>query len=64
MELNSKTHQLEYVYRNELIKAGVDPHKATQAAKTMTEKELLLIGEIWEQWGNVLAKSEQTVLAS
>ncbi|ACK69665.1 hypothetical protein PCC7424_1217 [Gloeothece citriformis PCC 7424] len=64
MEFNTKPNQLEQFYCNELIKAGVDPNKATQAAKTMTEKELLLIGEIWEQWGNVLAKSQQSVLAS
>lgn len=63
MEFNGKANQLEHFYRNELIKAGVDPNKATQAAKTMTEKELLLIGEIWEQWGNVLAKSQESVLA-
>lgn len=64
MEFNGKINQLEQFYCNELIKAGVDPHKATQAAKSMSEKELLLIGEIWEQWGNVLATRQESVLAS
>lgn len=64
MEHNLKTNQLEHSYCHELIKAGVDPNKAAQAAKRMTETELLLIAEIWEQWADVLAQSRTGLVAS
>ncbi len=57
MELTSKSTHLENSYCNELIKAGVDPNRAAQAARRMTEQELMIIGEIWGQWGSVLNQS-------
>jgi hypothetical protein len=49
--------QLQGSYRNELIRAGVSPQKAEQAAKTMSNQDLMLIGEIWGQWAVFLAKT-------
>jgi hypothetical protein len=56
MEVNCKSNYLESSYCAELIKAGVEPYRAAQAAKSMTEKELLLIAEIWANWAKVVTK--------
>lgn len=45
-----KTERLKQSYRNQLIKAGIAPHRAEQAADTLTPEELRLIGEIWPEW--------------
>jgi hypothetical protein len=50
-------NHLRYSYREELIKAGVCPTKAEQAAQAVTSQELILIGEIWGQWAAVLSKT-------
>jgi len=42
--------KLKRSYQKQLIKAGVEPQRATQAATTMTLEELRLIGEIWQEW--------------
>jgi hypothetical protein len=43
---------LKQSYKEQLIKAGVEPHKALQAAEKVTREELNLIGEIWTEWAN------------
>lgn len=47
---------LQHSYYNELIKAGVCPKKAQQAAMSMSREELKMIAEIWLQWAVVLNK--------
>lgn len=50
------SHKLNQFYQEQLVKAGVSPFKAEQAAKILTLEELKLIGEIWDDWGAILAK--------
>lgn len=50
------SHKLNQFYQEQLVKAGVSPFKAEQAAKVLTLEELKLIGEIWDDWGAILAK--------
>lgn len=57
MKLPCEPSQLQYFYQNELIKAGVCPQKAEQAAKSLTSQDLMLIGEIWKQWALILAQN-------
>jgi hypothetical protein len=47
------TEKLKHSYREQLIKAGVEPQRAMQAARKITPDELRIIGEIWEEWGHV-----------
>ncbi|WP_181280529.1 hypothetical protein [Aphanothece hegewaldii] len=47
---------LQQSYYNELIKVGVCPQKAEQAAMSMSSEELMMIAEIWIQWAVVLDK--------
>jgi hypothetical protein len=54
----------KHIYYKELIKAGVEPQKAEQAARNMTEKELLLIAEIWENWADVIEQTPANPLLS
>lgn len=46
--------QLQQSYQKQLIKAGVSQHKAEQAASTLSLRELQIIGEIWQDWGDVV----------
>lgn len=48
------TSKLKQLYQQQLVKAGVPPQKATQAAESLTLEELRLIGEIWLDWGIIL----------
>lgn len=50
-------NHLRYSYREELIKAGVSPQKAEQAAQAVTSQELFMIGEIWGQWATILSRT-------
>lgn len=45
-----KIDTLKQSYKEQLIKAGVEPQKAVQAAEKITREELNLIGEIWADW--------------
>jgi len=45
-----KTQKLENSYKDQLVKAGVAPHRAEQAAKNLTKEQLQLISEIWPEW--------------
>lgn len=45
-----KTEKLKQSYKNQLVKAGVAPHRAEQAADTLTSEQLQLIREIWPEW--------------
>lgn len=46
MEINL----LKQSYKNQLVRAGVDHHKAEQAIEDMTSEELQLIQEVWSDW--------------
>ncbi|MEA5511273.1 hypothetical protein VB715_15985 [Crocosphaera sp. UHCC 0190] len=50
--------QLQQSYQQQLVKAGVSQQKAEQAARALSLKELEIISEIWEDWGNVVARSD------
>lgn len=52
------TDVLQQAYKEQLIKAGVEPMRAMRVAATMTGEELSLISEIWSDWGDVLRNSE------
>lgn len=56
MKLSFKFTDLQQSYYNELIKVGVCPQKAEQAAMSMSQTELKMIAEIWSQWAVVLTK--------
>lgn len=47
--------KLQESYQEHLVKAGVSPQKAEQAAKALSLQQLQIISEIWEDWGNVVA---------
>lgn len=51
-----KTEKLEQSYKEELVKAGVDFHRASLAAKSLSRDELQLISEIWPEWAVVFSK--------
>ncbi|MGK7877109.1 MAG: hypothetical protein AB4426_28595 [Xenococcaceae cyanobacterium] len=57
-----KSNKLEWAYREQLVKAGVKPQKAEQAAKTLTEEELQLISEIWSDWAVIFYQIEREIL--
>lgn len=50
-----KTEVLMQSYKHQLVKAGVDFHRAEQAAKILTWEDLQLIGEIWPEWAATCA---------
>ncbi|ACK67780.1 hypothetical protein PCC8801_3830 [Rippkaea orientalis PCC 8801] len=52
-----KCNKLQQSYQEHLVKAGVSRQKAEQAARTLSLQELQLISEIWEDWGNVVARA-------
>jgi hypothetical protein len=45
---------LKESYKDQLVKAGVEPQRAMQVAASITPEELNLIGEIWADWGEVV----------
>jgi hypothetical protein len=47
--------QLQQSYQQQLVKVGVSEEKAEQAARALSLKELQIISEIWEDWGNIVA---------
>jgi hypothetical protein len=49
---------LKQSYKEQLIKAGVEPQKAVKAAEKITREELNLIGEIWTDWANAARRIE------
>jgi len=59
-----KTGKLGQSYRDELIKAGVESHRAEQAAKSLTWEQLMLISEIWLEWTPPFSQVEGERLAS
>ena len=52
-----ETEKLKQSYKNQLVRAGVDSHKAEQAVKNLTREELQLIREIWSEWAVVLTEN-------
>ena len=50
------SHQLNRIYQEQLLMVGVPLSKAEQAAQNMTPEQLIIIGEIWADWGTVLAQ--------
>lgn len=59
-----KTEKLEQSYKDELVKAGVDFHRASLAAKSLSRDDLQLISEIWPEWAVVFSQAEGEMLAS
>ncbi|MGF1482179.1 MAG: hypothetical protein ACFB4I_22325 [Cyanophyceae cyanobacterium] len=41
------SERLKQFYQEQLVKVGVEPQKAEQAAGSLTKDELGLIGEVW-----------------
>lgn len=58
-----KTEKLEQSYKDQLVKAGVDLHRAEQAAKVLSKDELQLISDIWPEWAVVFSQAERESLA-
>jgi lipopolysaccharide/colanic/teichoic acid biosynthesis glycosyltransferase len=52
--------RLKQSYQEQLVKVGVHPLKAEQAAKTLSVEELSLISDIWPEWATIFSKTEQT----
>ncbi len=50
-------NKLQQSYQEQLVKAGVSQQRAEQAARTLSIRELQLISEIWEDWGNVVSSA-------
>ena len=48
--------QLQQSYQKQLMKAGVSQQKAKQAASSLSFRELQIISEIWQEWGDVVAR--------
>lgn len=59
-----KTEKLEQSYKEQLVRVGVDPHRAEQAARLLTREELQLISEIWPGWAAVFPQAENEILAA
>jgi hypothetical protein len=53
-----KAEKLEHSYKDQLVKAGVAPRKAEQAAKILTSEQLQLIGKIWPEWAAIFSQAE------
>jgi hypothetical protein len=43
-------------YQDQLIKAGVSPQRAEEAASVLNHEELQLISEIWSDWAAVFSQ--------
>ena len=56
--------ELQQSYRYQLVKAGVDFHRAEQAAKLLTQKDLQLISEIWLEWSMTFSHADCQNLTS
>ena len=55
---------LKQSYKQQLLKAGVDFHRAEQAADILTWEQLQLISEIWPEWAAAFSQTECEGLAS
>ena len=55
---------LKQSYKQQLVKAGVDFHRAEQAANILTWEDLQLISEIWPEWAATCSQTECEGLAS
>ncbi len=56
-----KSDQLKQAYKEQLLRAGVEPHKAEQAANTvssMNKQELQLLSDIWSDWAVAYSQTE------
>lgn len=51
--------KLEQLYKDQLVRVGVDLRRAEQAAKALTREELLLVGDIWPEWAIAFSQMEQ-----
>lgn len=59
-----ETEKLKQFYKEQLVRAGVDFHKAEQAVSNMTGEELKLIHDIWSDWAVVFPRTEDELLGS
>jgi hypothetical protein len=58
-----KAKNLEQLYIDQLIKAGVSAAKAEQAARMLTREQLQLISEIWSDWATAFSQIEEETLS-
>lgn len=49
--------QLQRSYYQQLLKAGVASERAFQAARSLSQEQLLIISEIWSDWSRVTEQS-------
>lgn len=59
-----KAEMLKQSYQHQLVKAGVDFHKAEQAARMLTWKDLQLISDIWLEWAAAFSQARVEKLTS
>lgn len=59
-----EVEELKQSYKNQLMRAGVDFHKAEQAVSNMKDEDLQLIREVWSDWTVVFSQAENEILAS
>ena len=57
-----EANKLRQSYKDELIKVGVEPYRAEQAAQTLTRDELQMIGDIWSEWAALFYKIEREII--
>jgi hypothetical protein len=55
-----ESNKLEHSYQEQLVRVGVEPTKAQQAAKNLSTHEFQLIGEIWPEWATIFKEVTQT----
>lgn len=48
---------LKQSYQEQLVKAGVEPQRAMEAAELVTPEELRIIGEIWADWADCVRRA-------
>ncbi|MDJ0715820.1 MAG: hypothetical protein QNJ54_16580 [Prochloraceae cyanobacterium] len=59
IELN----QLKQSYQDQLLKAGLEETRASQAAQNLSQEELKLISNISPQWADIFYQIEREILA-
>ena len=56
-----KTETLKHFYKDQLVKAGVAPQRAEQAAQILTSEQLQLISEIWPEWAATFTPAKDKI---
>lgn len=56
-----KTETLKHFYKDRLVKAGVAPQRAEQAAQMLTDEQLQLISDIWPEWAATFTPTKDKI---